>query len=165
METMKLHHLLILTFIALFAVLLLTSFATTKGDTRIKLALGELKLTARRPLSPFEEKMFLTLTSALPECTVLAQVSLQALLETESMSDRNRFNRKYADFVICSKLLTPIAVIELDDASHNRKTAEDADRDAMLQNAGYQTLRYRQIPTAEQLQADIETALRKLTVN
>lgn len=158
--TLLLLGLIVFTALALFA-----QFTASSHNTQQKLALGELKLRARRPLTPFEEKMFLLLTSALPECTVLAQVSLQALLDTDSMSDRNRFNRKYADFVICSKLLTPIAVIELDDASHNRKTLQDADRDAMLQNVGYQTLRYRKIPTAEQLQADIESALRNLTQN
>ena len=157
--------LILLTGVAIAVIFLLIHLASDIKDTRTKIQLGELKLTARRPLTPFEEKMFFALTKALPECTVLAQVSLQALLDTDSFSDRNRFNRKYADFVICSKLLTPIAVIELDDASHNRKAAQDADRDAMLQNAGYQTLRYRKIPTTEQIQADIESALKSLTAN
>jgi len=109
--------------------------------------------------------MFSALCTALPECTVLAQVSFQALLDTPRLEDRNRFNRKSADFVICSKNLTPIAVIELDDASHNSKRARDADRDAMLQNAGYQTIRYNKIPTTAQVQLDIQTALKNLTTN
>jgi very-short-patch-repair endonuclease len=127
--------------------------------------LRALKLTARRPLTQSEEKMFLAICKAVPECRVLAQVTFQALLDTPNIADRNRFNRKSADFVVCSNLLTPIAVIELDDATHNNKLEQDADRDAMLQNAGYQTIRYHKIPTAEQIQADIETALQKLTAN
>jgi very-short-patch-repair endonuclease len=138
---------------------------TTNESTPPKVALADLKLKARRPLSPFEEKMFIALSEALPECTVLAQVSFQALLDTTDIADRNRFDRKHADFVICSKRLTPIAVLELDDATHDTRGEEDADRDAMLQNAGYQTIRYRKIPTAEQIQADIEMALQKLTAN
>jgi very-short-patch-repair endonuclease len=130
-----------------------------------KTALADLKLTARRPLTASEEKMFLALTDALPQCTVLAQVSFQALLDTPQPADRNRFDRKYADFVICSKRLTPIAVVELDDPSHLAKQEQDADRDAMLQNAGYQTIRYNKIPLAPQIQLDIENALRKLTSN
>lgn len=157
--------LILLTGVAVAIGFLLIVLTSNLKDRRTKIRLGELKLTARRPLTPFEEKMFFALTAALPECTVLAQISLQALLDTDSLADRNRFNRKYADFVICSKLLTPIAVIELDDASHNRKAAQDADRDVMLQNAGYQTLRYRKIPTTEQIQADIERALKSLTAN
>lgn len=134
-----------------------------KTNEQIKMQLAELELTARRPLTPFEEKMFFALTAALPECTVLAQVSFQALLDTPHLAYRNRFNRKTADFLVCSKQLTPIAIIELDDASHNNKTAQDADRDAMLRNVGYNTIRYKKIPTTEQLQADIENALRMLT--
>jgi len=107
--------------------------------------------------------MYFALTAALPECTVLAQVSFQALLDTPDLSSRNRFNRKTADFVVCSKQLTPVAVIELDDASHNKKKAQDADRDAMLKNVGYQTLRYKRIPTTEQIKADIENVLRVAT--
>jgi very-short-patch-repair endonuclease len=133
----------------------------SKGRKSKLKPLGDLKLTARRPLTQFEEKMFIALCEALPECTVLAQVTFQALLDTPEIADRNRFNRKSADFVICSKLLTPIAVVELDDASHNTKNDRDADRDAMLQNAGYQTIRYRKIPTGEQIQADIQQALKK----
>lgn len=108
--------------------------------------------------------MYLLLAEVLPECTVLSQVSFQSLLDTPVIADRNRFDRKYADFVICSKRLTPIAIIELDDQSHALRGQQDAERDAMLRNAGYSTLRYREIPSAGQIQTDIESVLRALTV-
>jgi very-short-patch-repair endonuclease len=106
--------------------------------------------------------MFFRLTEALTDCTVFAQMPLAALLTTTDRQDRNRFDRKIADFLICTKTLTPIAVIELDDASHNNKTAKDADRDAMLKNAGYQTIRYRDFPTSDQIRQDIEAAFKKV---
>lgn len=109
--------------------------------------------------------MYQALSTALPECVVLAQVALSALVTTSRQADRNRFDRKVADFLICSKQLTPIAVIELDDSSHKYKQAKDADRDAMLKNAGYRTIRYKRIPTASELQIDIEAALHELTGN
>lgn len=109
--------------------------------------------------------MYQALTTALPECVVLAQVAFSALVTTTRQADRNRFDRKVADFLICSKQLTPIVVIELDDSSHHKKHAQDADRDAMLRNAGYQTIRYPRIPAQQQIQLDIETALKKLTAN
>jgi very-short-patch-repair endonuclease len=124
--------------------------------------LSELPLRSRRPLTPREEQMFFAITAALPECTILAQVSFQALLDTPSFEDRNRFNRKYADFLICSKRLTPVAIVELDDSSHNSKKADDEDRDAMLQRAGYQTIRYRDIPSTPQIRGDLQIALTKL---
>lgn len=107
--------------------------------------------------------MFFLLSEALPECTILSQVSFQALLDTPVAADRNRFDRKYADFVICSKRLTPVLIIELDDRSHDRRAHQDAERDAMLGNAGYRTLRYRDIPAVSQIQADVQSVLSALT--
>lgn len=108
--------------------------------------------------------MFSTLSTALPECVVLAQVAFSALITTDEQTHRNRFDRKVADFVICSRQLTPIAVVELDDRSHWNKRAADADRDTMLRNAGYQTLRYQGIPQTEDVRRDIEALLVALTV-
>jgi len=126
--------------------------------------LSSIPVRARRPLTPFEEQMFGMLTTALPECVVLAQVAFSALITTDEQADRNRFDRKVADFVICSRQLTPIAVVELDDRSHWNKQAADADRDAMLRNAGYHTLRYQGLPQTEDVRRDIEALLVALTV-
>lgn len=125
--------------------------------------LGSVPVRARRPLTPYEEQMYGTLVTALPECVVLAQVAFSALITTDEQAYRNRFDRKVADFVICSRQLTPIAVIELDDRSHLGKRAADADRDAMLRNAGYRTLRYQGIPPAANLRSDMEALLVELT--
>lgn len=139
------------------------SFAKDFDKIVAALKLSELKLTARRPLTAREEQMFFALTGALPECVVLAQVAFSAILTTGNRAERNRFDRKVADYLICSRQLTPIAVVELDDRSHRTKRDADAERDAMLQNAGYQTIRYDNIPSADQIQLDIENALKKLT--
>lgn len=125
-------------------------------------SLSALQLTAKRPLTAREEQMFFILTATLTDCVILAQVPLAALLTAKHRPDRNRFDRKIADFLICTKTLTPIAVIELDDNTHNNKKAADADRDAMLKNAGYQTIRYRDIPPANQIRQDIETAFKNV---
>lgn len=126
--------------------------------------LSSVPVRARRPLTPYEEQMYGTLRSALPECVILAQVAFSALITTDEQADRNRFDRKVADFVICSRQLTPIAVIELDDRSHRNKQSADADRDAMLRNAGYRTLRYQGIPPAEHIRRDIEMLLVAMTM-
>lgn len=124
--------------------------------------LGQLTdIKRRNPLTEHEQQMFLTLTNALPGCIVLAQVALSALITTTSKSTRNRFDRKVADFVICSKQLAVITVIELDDSSHNAKTEKDADRDAMLANAGYKTIRYSKIPDQNTIRKDIAELILK----
>ncbi|MBB5367768.1 MULTISPECIES: DUF2726 domain-containing protein [unclassified Janthinobacterium] len=109
-----------------------------------------------------EQQMFSLLSSALPECVVLAQVAFSALVTADGWQSRNRFNRKVADFVICSKQMNVIAVIELDDRSHIGREHHDSERDAMLKQAGYATIRYQSIPTTEQIRRDIEDQLRAM---
>ncbi|KQQ32486.1 hypothetical protein ASF61_15805 [Duganella sp. Leaf126] len=126
--------------------------------------LASVPVRARRPLTPFEEQMYGILATALPECVVLAQVAFSALITTDEQAHRNRFDRKVADFVICSRQLTPIAIVELDDRSHWNRRAADADRDAMLEQAGYTTLRYEGLPLTDVVRRDIEALLVRLTV-
>ena len=146
--------------IATIAVLVIAALLP-KNRRKLK-PLGQLQLQARSPLTPREQQMFFRLTETLTDFTVFAQMPLASLLTTKNREDRNRFDRKIADFLICTKTLTPIAVIELDDASHNNKQVKDADRDSMLRNAGYLTIRYRDFPTPEQLREDIENAFKKI---
>ncbi|WP_436566571.1 DUF2726 domain-containing protein [Janthinobacterium sp. HLX7-2] len=106
-----------------------------------------------------EQQMYSLLQTALPECTVLAQVAFSALVTAQGRATRNRFDRKVADFVLCSQQLNVIAVIELDDRSHAGRERKDQERDAMLKLAGYVTLRYENFPTQQTLRADIEKLL------
>lgn len=106
------------------------------------------------PLTKNEQAMFFRLQSALPTLIVLSQVSFGALLTAKSRGARNTFDRKRADFVICDKSFKVLAVIELDDSSHDGREAQDANRDKLLKDAGYRVLRYRGIPDIEQVAMD-----------
>ena len=106
-------------------------------------------------ITRFETKMFQRLKQAFPEHHVLAQVAFSALITSDYMPTRNKFNRKVTDFVILNTHLDVICIIELDDPSHLGKQEEDAKRDAMLNEAGYAVLRYTSIPTVRQLKKDI----------
>lgn len=143
---------------AMFAVIalivILAALAVLSHRINRKGASGNINLKARRPLTPFEEKMFFALRDALPNHIILAQVSFSALV-TSRREHRNYFDRKYADFVICDQKLTPVLVIELDDSTHKTKTERDAKRDAMLATAGYRTIRYTAVPSATTIQADV----------
>jgi very-short-patch-repair endonuclease len=151
---------ILIVLIVIFVIVAIAA-ATKKGNAKSKktlTALGDLtNLTKRSPLTPHEQRMYLLLTAALPDCVVLAQVALSSLITTTSQSTRNRFDRKVADFVICTRELTVITVIELDDKSHDNKRDQDADRDLMLQKVGYTTTRYKSIPTENTIRADIAT--------
>ncbi|UQV48006.1 DUF2726 domain-containing protein [Janthinobacterium lividum] len=120
-----------------------------------------LRLQRKSVMTAREQQMYHLLQTALPECTVLAQVAFSALVTAKGWADRNRFDRKVADFVLCSKQLNVLAVIELDDCSHAGRERHDKERDAMLRLAGYVTLRYANFPTQQALRADVEKLLLK----
>lgn len=106
-------------------------------------------------LSNHEKTMFGEIRQAVPECQIFVQVALSAILWTKSQATRNRFNRLIADYVITDNNFNILAVIELDDKSHDNRQEKDAERDAMLREAGYKVLRYRYMPSKEQLRKDI----------
>ena len=86
---------------------------------------------------------------------VLAQVAFSALIDCNQFKLRSKFNRKVTDFVLLDKQLEVIAIIELDDPSHLGKEHIDAQRDEMLEQAGYQVYRYTDIPSCRDLRKDI----------
>lgn len=113
------------------------------------------KFYPRRVITAFESKMFHRLNEAFPNYHVLAQVAFSALITNQNYKIRNRFNRKVTDFVILDQSYNVLVIIELDDPSHIGKETEDAERDAMLQEAGYRILRYTSIPTISTLKHDL----------
>ena len=142
------------TFLIIIVALVLLYVIRVKRQTaRFHAPLG---LHRKPVMTAREQQMYHLLQTALPECTVLAQVAFSALVTAEGCANRNRFDRKVADFVLCSQQLHVIAVIELDDSSHAGREREDKERDDMLRLAGYVTLRYANFPTQQALRADVE---------
>lgn len=147
------------TFLIIIVALILLYVMRIKRQTARSRA--PLRLQSKPVMTAREQQMYHLLQTALPECTVLAQVAFSALVTAKGWGNRNRFNRKVADFVLCSQQLNVIAVIELDDNSHAGREREDRERDAMLRLAGYVTLRYANFPTQQALRADVEQLLRQ----
>lgn len=104
-----------------------------------------------------EQGMFWRLIEAFPtpEYIVLTQVSFGAMLTAKNGASRSSFDRKIADFVVTNKGFKVLAVVELDDKSHNGREQQDANRDAILSEAGYKVLRYAKTPDVEKLRADL----------
>lgn len=144
--------------LAIAALLLLFAMLAVRGNAKSR---APLRLHRKPVMTAREQQMYHLLQTALPECTVLAQVAFSALVTAKGWANRNRFDRKVADFVLCSQQLHVIAVIELDDSSHNGRERQDRERDAMLRLAGYVTLRYANFPTQQALRADVEQLLLK----
>jgi len=138
--------------VLLFAALALAALAkASKGRKPSKL--GEI--TACMPVTENEQAMYFRLVQAFPSGVVLAQVAFSALIQAKDRATRSTFDRKRADFVICTKAFQVAAIIELDDSSHRGREAQDAKRDDLLIKAGYRVLRYRAIPDIEKLRIDV----------
>lgn len=148
-------------FIALLAIAALILFFSMLAKRQTGKSRRSLRLQSKPVMTAREQQMYHLLQTALPECTVLAQVAFSALVTAKGWENRNRFNRKVADFVLCSQQLNVLAVIELDDSSHAGREREDKERDDMLRLAGYVTLRYANFPTQQALRADVEQLLLK----
>jgi len=102
----------------------------------------------KKPLSQPEQVLYFRLLQALPDHIVLAQVQLSRLLGVKTGNNQwswlNRINRLSADFVVCNKDSTIVAVIELDDASHNKTDRQiaDAKKDKALSSGGIRLIRW-----------------------
>lgn len=111
---------------------------------------------AKKPLSSPELVLYFRLCKALPEHIVLAQVGLSRILGVKKGNNFgewfNRINRMSADFVVCSKDSTIVAVIELDDASHKRADRQTADekKDKALGSAGIRIVRWNVKPMPDE---------------
>ncbi len=113
---------------------------------------------AKKPLSNPEQVLYFRLKQALPENIILAQVQLSQLLGVKKGNNYqawlNRINRMSADFVVCKKDSSIVAVIELDDATHSRedRQAADAKKDRALTSAGIRVVRWQSIPDIAAIQ-------------
>jgi very-short-patch-repair endonuclease len=137
--------LLVLVVIVVVAVAL---FVAAKVKSSTGSETGEWPFYAKKPLSSPEQALYFRLSNSLPEHIVLAQVALSRLLGVKKGNNyrawANRINRMSADFVVCSKDSSIVAVIELDDASHEREDRKVADtkKDKALSAAGVRVIRW-----------------------
>lgn len=113
------------------------------------------------PLTEVEQDLFRRLVKALPEHYILSQVAFSQFLSTSGADEKERFRvmatmkQKVADFIVCSQRFDIVAVIELDDSSHD--AAKDAKRDGNLKEAGLKTIRWHvsRMPDAAKIRWDV----------
>lgn len=113
----------------------------------------------RKPLSNPEQILYFRLLNALPDHIILAQVQLSRFLGVKKGNNfrswLNRINRLSADYVICSKDASVVAVIELDDASHNnsKRQQTDSKKDKAIRDAGLKIIRWnvKAIPNEDEI--------------
>ena len=154
---------LILVLLIVFAVV----FVFFKANSQRATSGATWPFYAKKPLSQPEQVLYFRLTEALPEHIVLAQVQLSRILGIKKghnhQSWLNRINRMSADFVVCNKDSSIVAVIELDDPSHqklDRKTADEK-KDKALSAAEIKIIRWqaKAIPDVSAIKAQFSTSL------
>ena len=99
-------------------------------------------------LTADEKEFFYRLLRALPQHHVFTQVSFSSLItldpqlsQKHQFTIRRRYGWKIADFMICKPdTFAVLAIVELDDRTH--VASADCKRDAIMNAAGYQTLRF-----------------------
>ena len=138
--------LIVLLLVVVVAVVIFLAFLKAKGQGGI----GDQAwpFYAKKPLSQPEQILYFRLVQALPEHIILAQVQLSRLLGVKKGNNYqawfNRINRMSADFVVCNKDSSIVAVIELDDATHQKedRQAADAKKDKALASANVRVIRW-----------------------
>lgn len=92
-----------------------------------------------------ELQFFATLCRALPDFHIFPQVAMGALLQprTRDPAAWGRIAQQRVDFVIYDPhRAQTLAIVELDDRSHDRKSDADAKRDRRLVDNGYHVIRW-----------------------
>jgi very-short-patch-repair endonuclease len=150
---------IVLPLVIVVAVVVVLAFLKAKAQSGVGDAVWPFY--AKKPLSQAEQILYFRLIQALPEHIILAQVQLSRLLGVKNGNNYqawlNRINRMSADFVVCNKDSSIVAVIELDDATHQRedRQAADAKKDKALASAGVRIVRWqtKSIPDIVAIQA------------
>ncbi|MGZ5033902.1 MAG: DUF2726 domain-containing protein [Usitatibacter sp.] len=140
--------------IVVAVVVILTVLRTTMG-TAAEPERYPFEMT--RPLSEREQVLYWRLRKVLPDQMILAQVAVSRILRVEKGHDfrtwLNRINRMTVDFLVCLPDGTIVAAVELDDSSHDvdERALADAKKTKALESAGIKLLRFREIPTEQDL--------------
>jgi very-short-patch-repair endonuclease len=134
--------------IAVVIVFVLVAAARSKGKPR---AGASPQYVRRRLMTARELEFFESLRTALPEAVIHVQVAMSALVDVKGgrPSDRNRFDRKVFDFVVCRAAGDVLYAVELDDKTHGSASSRkrDAVKDDIAASAGLRVVRYQSVKT------------------
>jgi hypothetical protein len=120
----------------------------------------------RKLLTERERSLYQSLLTLYPDHKLFIQVALSQLVDVhrnhpDRESIRNRYKQLVADFVLCRSDLSVVAVVELDDRSHERADRRDADarKNKAFADAGIRLIRIPagKLPPIEKLRELVDT--------
>lgn len=112
-------------------------------------------LKRRGLLNMGEQLTLMRLQALLPQHTILAHVSLDALLTTKFTHTRRKYQNLSADFVVLDQHHRVVTIIEITDEIHTNRRYKKAYQSSLLEMAGYRVLRYGHIPTEQEIRDDL----------
>lgn len=126
---------------------------------------GDIPYFTKTVLTEAEQVLYHRLVEALPDLIVMAQVPLSGLLGIRKnkrwQAQFNAISRKSVDFAVCRKDFSIVAVIELDDATHEREDRKKSDevKSAAFKKVGIEVLRLKpgNLPATDSIKAAFET--------
>lgn len=139
----------VITILAIVGCLLLFAITILKKKNPPKKEEEEWPYYAKKPLTEIEQVLYHRLVKAMPEHIILAQVQLSQILGVKKghkfMEWHNKINRMSVDFLICQKDASVIAVIELDDKTHQKESRIKADnkKNKALNDAEIRLIRWK----------------------
>ena len=145
----------------IFFVVVIVALASFGYFTKHVPKTAHLRYKPRLLMTNNELEFFHRIRRATLDGFVFPQVAMAGLIEPDGLhgaayqASFRRISQKRVDFVVYDALMKLVAVIELDDRTHN--PAKDAVRDANFSTAGIRTLRYesRAKPTIAKIRADL----------
>lgn len=148
-----LRNLLLLAGTLVILALIVKLVLARRGGSRFKLKSPLLGVRA--------QELYRLLVQALPDHVILAEVAFSQMIKVSGGTDREDFRKfltarqKVADFVVCDKAFSVVAVVELDDSTHS--AAKDAKRDEIIREAGSKTIRWNvsRLPNADAIRRQV----------
>jgi hypothetical protein len=101
-----------------------------------------------------QQLTYTRLKEILPQSTILAHVSFDALLTTKYSRTRYKYRNMVADFVVLDEHYQVTAIIALDDPMVLKRRRNAEYQDALLAMADYRVIRYADVPEYYQLRQD-----------
>ncbi|MBB6204310.1 DUF2726 domain-containing protein [Paraburkholderia fungorum] len=140
-------HTSLLATIVIVVVLLIVAASLSKRLQSKRGQINPKDFQRQAIMTATELKFFRQLVAILPDVWIFPQVAFAAVLKPSARGKEywrafGQIAQKRLDFVLYAHDMTLLAVVELDDATHDRKADADRQRDALFHHAGIRTLRF-----------------------
>jgi len=120
-------------------------------------------LKQRAVFTAQQQLIFARLKEILPNYSILAHVSYDALLTTKFLHTRAKYRNMVADFVILDEHYQVLVVITLENMLFTKKGRDVIYEEEILKSAGYPVIHYKGIPESTKLRLELKKYINEET--